>query len=240
MSNMCSSPPPARRRSSAPDARRDGFSLIELVIAIGIVSFALISIIGLVSISATTHANSSTDAVFSIMTETALQEIRNYNTPANSLSASATSTYTFTKLATQFSSTKPGYIYFDVDGQITGDSAATLPNTGGKPVLSASSASAESTEMGFNAGSSSNKGQPGMPLAVALSPLPGNTAYVCKITVNNQVSVAQSSSASQNTYATSPTQNMYLIVLTFAWPAAAPAADQHTRVVVSSIANTVN
>jgi uncharacterized protein (TIGR02598 family) len=227
---------------------RGGFSLVELVIAIGIVAFALLSIIGMVSVTVTTHESSSNDAVFSIMTETALQEVRNYNTPANSLYSGATSTYTFTKLATQFSSTttgtvttaNPGYIYFDVDGQITADSAATLPNSGGNPNLRQSSSSAESTEMGYNSGSSANGSQPGMPLTSALTPLPANTVYVCKITVNNQVALAQSSTSNQNNYSSTPTQNMYLVILTFAWPASASPANQHTRVVISSISNNVN
>ncbi len=230
---MFSALPPVKPKLSAPETRRGGFSLVELVIAIGIVSFAMISIIGLVSVTVTTHENSSTDAVFSIMTETALQEVRNYNTSANSLYSGATSGYSFTKLATQFSATtgKPGYIYFDVDGQITADSAATLPNSGGNPVLNASSSTAESTEMGYNGGSSANKSLPGMPLTLPLSPLPANTVYVCQITVNNQVTLAQ---------ATAPTQNMYLVILTFGWPASAAAANQHTRVIVSSISNNVN
>jgi len=237
---MFSALPPVKPKLSAPETRYGGFSLVELVIAIGIVSFALISIIGLVSVTVTTHENSSTDAVFSIMTETALQEVRNYNTAANSLYSGATSGYSFTKLATQFSTTtgKPGYIYFDVDGQITGDSAATLPNSGGNPVLNASSSSAESTEMGYNTGALANGSKPGMPLTSALTTatLPANTVYVCQITVNNQVSLVQS---------TSPTQNMYLVILTFswpasAWPAGAPPGNQHTRVVVSSISNNVN
>jgi Tfp pilus assembly protein PilV len=238
---MFSALPPVKPKLSAPETRCGGFSLVELVIAIGIVSFALISIIGLVSVTVTTHENSSTDAVFSIMTETALQEVRNYNTAANSLYSGATSPYSFTKLASQFpmanpngtppTSAKPGYIYFDVDGQITGDSAATLPNSGGSPNLNASSSSAESTEMGYNAGISANKSLPGMPLTSPLSPLPANTVYVCQITVNNQITLPQ---------ATVPTQNMYLVILTFGWPASAATANQHTRVIVSSISNNVN
>ena len=230
---MFSALPPVKPKLSAPETRCGGFSLVEVVIAIGIVAFALLSIIGLVSVTVTTHENSSTDAVFSIMTETALQEVRNYNTAANSLYTGATSGYSFTKLATQFSTTtgKPGYIYFDVDGQITGDSAATLPNSGGNPNLNASSSSAESTEMGYNAGTSANKSLPGMPLTSPLSPLPANTVYVCQITVNNQVTLPQ---------ATVPTQNMYLVILTFGWPASAATANHHTRVIVSSISNNVN
>jgi Tfp pilus assembly protein PilV len=246
---MFSAPPSAKPKLSVPETRCGGFSLVELVIAIGIVSFALISIIGLVSVTVTTHANSSSDAVFSIMTETALQEVRNYNTAANSLYSGATSPYSFTKLATQFSTTttgtvtttNPGYIYFDVDGQITADSAATLPNNSqGKPNLNNSSSTAESTEMGYNTGISANKSLPGMPLTSPLTTLPTNTVYVCQITVNNQVTVAQSSTPGQNNYASTPTQNMYLVVLTFAWPAGATTANQHTRVVVSSISNNVN
>ncbi len=241
---MFSAPPPVKPKLSAPfETCRGGFSLVELVIAIGIVAFALLSIIGLVSVTVTTHENSSTDAVFSIMTETVLQELRNYNTSANSLYSGATAPYSFNKLATQFSTTtgKPGYIYFDVDGQITADSAASLPNnTSGNPVLSASSSTAESTEMGYNSGTSANGSKPGMPLTSPLTTLPANTVYVCQITINNQVALAQSSSANQNTYATNPTQNMYLVILTFAWPASAAPANQHTRVVVSSISNNVN
>ncbi len=209
----------------APERRR-GFSLVELVIAIGIVSFALISIIGLVAVSVTTHANSSTDAVFSIMTETALQEVRNYNTAANPLSANVTSAYNFTKLATTFTTAAPGFIYFDVDGQIAADNSAKLPNTGGNPVLTASTATLESTEMG-NAGASSNSGRPGMPLTAAASPLPANAVYTCQIVVK-PVTLAGGSST---------TPNMYLVILTFYWPSSAPV--QH-KSVVSSISNTVN
>lgn len=59
----------------------------------GIVSFALMSILGVMSMTLVAHRDSSTDSIFSIMTETAVQEVHNYNSPATFLTSG---TYNFT------------------------------------------------------------------------------------------------------------------------------------------------
>ena len=230
MFRMFSAPPPASLKSSALERGDGGFSLFEIVVAIGVISFALISIIGVMSISMSIHQDSSNDAVFSIMTETALQEVRNYNTPANSLYSG--SAYTFSKLG-NFTKAAPGYVYFDEDGQITADSSWNLSNTAGVPQVTTSTTAAnQSTEVGVNLGGSTftaNQGHSGMPLTAALTTIPANTVYAC------QIAAIQPTLASGAT-----TPSMYLIRLTFSWPQSAPVANQHTRVVVSSISNNFN
>jgi Tfp pilus assembly protein PilV len=214
-----------------PKTYRYGFSLFELVLAIGIISFALISIIGLMSVSMNVHQDSSNDMIFSIMTETALQEVRNYSTPSNSLYSGATSPYNFSNKFSNYT----GYIYFATDGQITADSSWNLSNasTSVPNVTQSTTAANQSTEVGINLGGSSlvaNQGRSGMPLAAALTTPPSSTVYQCQI----------STIPLKLTNATTATPSMYLIKLNFVWPASAPAANQHSRQVITSISNTVN
>jgi type II secretory pathway pseudopilin PulG len=223
---MSLAPPRANLKLSGPDSRRVGFSLIEVVIAIGVISFALISILGVLSMAMTVHRDASIDSVLSLMTESSLQELRNYNRPTNSL-ASSGSAYNFSKL-TSFTAATPGYIYFDQDGQITGDAYWSAPNSTGATAPTPSTTTLPSTEVGSNMNGSAfsaNAGNAGMPLNAAPTALPTGTYYTCQIT------------AIQPTLATGLTSSMYLIKLTFSWPSNASTANQHTRIVMSSISN---
>jgi type II secretory pathway pseudopilin PulG len=216
---------------SGPDSRGQGFSLVEVVTALAIISFALLSILGVLSIAMDVHRDASIDSVLSLMTESSLQELRNYNTPTVNL---ASGTYGFGKIAPSppAAAAYTGYVYFDPDGQVTGDAYWTGANSSGVPTISPSTTSSDqSTEVGINmSGStlSANAGKSGVPLTVALATPPAGTFYTCKITTI------------QPTLSTGPTSSMYLIKLTFSWPPGASTANQHARIVMSSISNNTN
>jgi Tfp pilus assembly protein PilV len=227
---MFSAPPREYRKLSGPDSHRSGFSLVEVVIAIGVISFALLSILGVLSMAMTVHQDASIDSVLSIMSESALQEVRNYNRPTNSL---VSGSYSFSKLAS-FSTTTPGYIYFDQDGQITADAYWNAKTSTGATAPVASTATTQSTEVGINMNGSTytaNNGPSGMPLTTALaaSSLPATTYYTCKITTSQPT-----------LFNGATTTSMYFVQLTFSWPPGASAANQHTRTVVASISNNAN
>lgn len=105
MSNITSTPALVKPKLSVRSLRRGGrtasFSLVEVVIALGIVSFALISILGVMSLTVVAHRDAANDTVLTMMTEAAMQEVRNQG-------FSGLSAYS-------------GYIYFDQYGQITAD-----------------------------------------------------------------------------------------------------------------------
>ncbi len=216
-------------RSSGPEPGRLGFSLIEVVAAIGIISFALLSILGVMTIALSVHQDASVDSVFSLMTESALQGVRNYNTPANSLSSSASSSYNFNKLTGY-----TGYLYFDQDGQISADAYWSGANAASLPMVTTSTTSAnQSTAVGVNMSGttlSANQGKSGMPLPAILVSPPSGSYYICKITTL-QPTLSTGGSVSPS---------LYLIRLTFSWPASAPAASQHSRTVMASISNNTN
>jgi Tfp pilus assembly protein PilV len=231
MSIITLAPPRVSPKSSGPKPRERGFSLVEVVIAIGIIAFALISILGVMSMSMVVHKSSSDDSVFSIMTETALQEVRNYNTPANKFSAGETP-YNFSKLGNLTAST-PGYIYFDEDGQITADDYwKGLNGSTGTPTITTSGSSVQSTDVGDNLAGSivTNPGNAGVLSLSAITPLPTGTYYTCAITTT-QPTLAN---------AATTTPSMYVIILTFTWPPNASVTTQNKRVIVTSISNNWN
>jgi hypothetical protein len=214
MSPITSISPPARPKLSGlkTDNRSiRAFSLVEVVLALGIVAFALISMLGVMSVSLLSHQDSSVDSVFTLMTESAMQEIRNVGflgyLKANLGHPAPLST------ATTY------YIYFDVNGQITADGGL---------------ASGHSYEV-ETLNPTANTGVPGIPLTSALTTattpaIPANTIYSCTITVS-QPTLAQASS---------PTSSLYVIKMVFAWPVTAPTANQKTRTVIASLSNNYN
>jgi Tfp pilus assembly protein PilV len=216
----------------APDHARHGFSLTEVLIAFCVISFALFSILGVLSIAMTVHEDASNDSVFSFMTETALQEVRNYNATATSLAPTATPTYSFGKLAPGYT----GYIYFDADGQITMDSYRQSTSTLTTQTSTASGGT-QSTDIGIfmtpGTLNSSNNGNASLPLTgtLTLANLPPSTYFVCTITTQ------------QPTLANGATSSMYVVQLTYVWPPQLygnnPPAS-HTRTVFSSISNNIN
>jgi Tfp pilus assembly protein PilV len=215
-------------KSSGSERRTRGFSLIEVAVSIGIISFALLSILGVLSIAIGVHQDASTDSVFSIMTETALQELRNYNAPTITLATA--SNYNFGKLG-GLTSASPGYIYFDADGQIAMDGYRN-----GSSIIqsSATGSGIQSVDVGILMNSptlNSDKSLTGktfasVPYTTAITPLPTGTYYTCKITT------VQPRLASGNT-----TSSMYLVKLVFTWLSGAP---QHTRTIFSSVSNNTN
>ena len=212
-----------------PRPRPTGFSLVEVVVAIGVISFALLSILGLLSISMTVHQDASIDSVLSIMTETAMQELRNYNTPNASLATA--SNYSFSKIAPGYT----GYIYFNQDGQITADAYWTGANSSGTPTISPSTAANQSTEVGVNMNGGTfvtNGGKSGVPLAnsLAVASQPAGTYYTCNITTSLPTLYPGST-------APTPTPSMYLVTLKFTWLS---ADAYHTRTVATSISNNTN
>ncbi len=190
-----------------------GFSLAEVVIAIGIIAFALISIIGVMGLSLKAHEASSVDSVFAIMTEAALQEVRNDNTSTVPLSGAA---YNFN---TKFKNYH-GYVYFDIDGQITKDAARSS--------ATATSSTIQSAELGINVSpptlNANNTGKPGVPLYSVGTSLPATTYYICSITTNPATNSTGTTTAS-----------MYIVKLTFTWP-----GNSTGRVILSSISNNTN
>ena len=111
-------------------ARRSlhGFSLVEVVAAIAIASFALISIVGLLSVALVTHQDSANDSVMTLMTESALLEMRNVG-------------------FTNIDPTKTYYLYFDADGQITADFGGNGSSSTSYEVTASSAASAAGTPL---------------------------------------------------------------------------------------------
>jgi Tfp pilus assembly protein PilV len=225
MSNISSAPQRVSLKFSGLNPSSQGFSLVEVVVAVGIISFALISILGVMTISMTVHQDASIDSVFSIMTESAVQEVRNYNAPAVNLASGPL--YSFGKLTGY-----TGYIYFDEDGQITMDQYRTTATT------AQSSAAVQSTDLGILMSppalnpANANASNASVPLTTAMaSGWPAGTYYTCTITT---------AQPTLSTGATTP--SMYLIKLTFTWPpgitGAALAA--HTRIILSSISNNTN
>jgi hypothetical protein len=192
------------------------------MVALGVISFALLSILGLMTISMTVHQDASSDSVLSLMTESALQEVRNYNAPTVNLSG-ATSPYSFAKLAPPYT----GYIYFDADGQITMDGyrvGATITPS------STSSGGIQSTDVGIPMNSptlnASNTGNASVPLTAATTTLPTGTYYTCKITTLQPVLFNGTS-----------TPSMIVIKLTFSWLGGTAG---HSRTIFSSLSNNAN
>jgi len=222
MSPTSSIPPRVRPKLSG----RNGFSLVEVVIAIGVIAFALISIIGVLGISLKAHEDSSVDSVFSIMTETALQEVRNDNTSLVSLAGGASGAYNFN---TKFG-TYTGYLYFDEDGQITQDAARKASTTTMPTSIATPNTTTLSTEMGIDVSqpisyNPTNGGNQGVPLTTkVITGLPATTYYMCTITTL----------PAQNSNGTT-SASMYLVKLIFTWP-----GNSTGRVIFSSISNNTN
>ncbi len=105
-----------------------GFSLVEVVAAIAIASFALISIVGLLSVALVTHQDSANDSVMTLMTESALLEMRNVG-------------------FAHIDSTKTYYLYFDADGQVTADFGGNGSSSTSYEVTTSSSASVAGTPL---------------------------------------------------------------------------------------------
>lgn len=255
---MCptySAPQPANLKSSGRSSPSRGFSLVEVVLALGIVSFALMSILGVMSMTLVAHRDSSTDSIFSIMTETAIQEVHNYNSPATSL---ASGTYNFNNklLPTPIGATPSGneycgYIYFDVDGQITAD-GSSMASAAGTPIVLSSST--QSTDVGANISTSkANTGYRSVPLPqpLALNALPTGTYYSCQITIvpaTNSLGILPAttagSAATPTSLGTPSEPSSYLIKLSFSWPPGKPVpavpVNNFPRIILASISNTTD
>ncbi len=85
-----------KRTCTSYHIRSGGFSLIEIVLALGIISFALVSILGLLAGALSTSRDASDDRIAASMTTRLLSELR--------------SSATFQNATTNY--------YFDVDGQL--------------------------------------------------------------------------------------------------------------------------
>jgi len=100
--------------SLVPD-RREGFSLVEVVIALGITSFVIIAIIGLLSVGLQTSRESAEDTNLALMTQTttALLRSRPFSNVFNSPNfGDATADY-----------------FFDANGDLTRDAAGAPATT---------------------------------------------------------------------------------------------------------------
>ncbi|MEI9999133.1 MAG: hypothetical protein WDO13_08145 [Verrucomicrobiota bacterium] len=179
------------------------------------------TMMGVLSMSLVVHTDSATDSIFSLMTETALQEVRNDSTPMVR-SASSPNDFGDRFKAYQVdpnngSPGSPHYVYFDVSGQITADLARTAAGT--------TSTATPSTELGTNVAPPPGGGypDPGVPLTAPAADLGAPTYYTCAITT-------QQATTSTGSFTT----NMYLVKLTFTWPY---PANVNQRVIYSSIVN---
>lgn len=85
---------------------RGGFSLVEVVMALGVISFAMVGMLGLLSVGFTAAKKSTRATNLSAISSQALYAIR-----------SDTNTYTSTKLGTM--ATTPQTFYYDYSGQPT-------------------------------------------------------------------------------------------------------------------------
>jgi uncharacterized protein (TIGR02598 family) len=96
--------------------RREGFSLVEVVIALGITSFVIIAIIGLLSVGLQTSRESAEDMNLALMGQTTASLLRSR-------------TFTNVLNSTNFGDTNADY-FFDANGALTRD-------TSGAPATSA-------------------------------------------------------------------------------------------------------
>jgi uncharacterized protein (TIGR02598 family) len=97
-----------RTRSLAAHARRKAFTLVEIAIALAVVSFALLALLGLISVSLQSSRNASQDTEIALASEYALSTL---------------TTNTYANLAT----TPPTTNYFDFQGAPTAQSGAAGP-----------------------------------------------------------------------------------------------------------------
>ncbi len=95
--------PPAKLKYRGHEAIR-AFSLVEVMLALGIFTFAIMAVFGLLSVSVTSDKSAASDTAIAQMSATALSLIR------------AQSFYQI-KTNTLFSGTAPAF-YFDLNGQI--------------------------------------------------------------------------------------------------------------------------
>ena len=96
-----------------------GFSLVEMVLALGVVSFVLVSIFGLLSMSMRDQRDSGQKTLLALMTQT----VASYLHQEGFAAVNADTTMISTAIAPQF--------YFDAQGRLATDST-------GKPVTTAS------------------------------------------------------------------------------------------------------
>jgi uncharacterized protein (TIGR02598 family) len=88
--------------------RAGGFSLVEVVMALGVITFAMMGVLGLLALSANYSAQSSRETTFALMTQSTISYLRNLgfaNIPA-------------------FNNAVP-YFYYDVDGRMALQSGKT-------------------------------------------------------------------------------------------------------------------
>ena len=161
------------------------FSLVEVVIAIGIFAISVLTILGLLSVSMEANRSASSDTQVALMAErtySMLESLGFQNVSTNKLFASGAS---------------PS-LYFDV----TGKPLVTSTNT----ILF---------------------GYPTPANALAAGAL-----YSCTVTTNTTpLSFGYSTGSSP------PSTNLISIQMQFAWPAAAPTANQTVRVVNATMGN---
>jgi Tfp pilus assembly protein PilV len=149
---------------------RRAFSLVEVVIATAIISFALLGILGVMAASLATHQDAGTDSVLTLMTESSLQEIRNLGF------SNINYNYTNSTPVTNY------YVYFDSQGQVTADGNSSSVDT------ETSTATAAPTTNSLPATT-----------ALTSSTIPSGTVYQCKITPST-VTLASASSTSGSMY----------------------------------------
>ncbi len=99
--------PLAKPRFHAPDLR--AFSLVEMVVALGVFTFAIVAIFGLLSFSLTAEKAASSDTALAQMTMTALDMVRSQPF------ATVTTTNLYTTNASGISSPA---MFFNINGQV--------------------------------------------------------------------------------------------------------------------------
>ena len=162
------------------------FSLVEVVIAIGIFAISVLTILGLLSVSLEANRSASSDTQVALMAErtySMLETLGLPNVSTNKLFASGAS---------------PS-LYFDVTG---------------KPLVT-----------------STNTILFGYPTTPA-NALTAGAIYSCTVTTNTTPL-----SFGYSTGTPPPSTNLISIQMQFAWPVAAPAANQTVRVVNATLGN---
>jgi uncharacterized protein (TIGR02598 family) len=102
-----------RSRKSCGNSR--AFVLIEIVLALGIFAFAVVAILGLLSVCLSSEKSSSADTALSFATQTAVTTVHNQGFEAVSTN-------------TAYAGTSPIF-YFDAGGAISLDSTGALAST---------------------------------------------------------------------------------------------------------------
>lgn len=97
--------------------KHSGFSLIELVVAIGVISFAIVGTFGLVSVAIQTSKDSADDLALSLMTEAAVTMIRSAG---------------YDQALSAFPTGNSTSFFFDRDGNLSVENTG-LPSTNAKP-----------------------------------------------------------------------------------------------------------